>query len=142
MPDEAGGSHDTVAEVLPAIAVTFVGAPGVVDVVRDPAAMNTFESYASSPTSPIASFIVLVWLGVTVAVQISTVVSPSISVSIGAPLAMSLLRNRLEFVFWLIVSIDTGEESTVAQFWPFTKKPKTSLKPCPTNSLYSSEEKT
>ena len=30
----------------------------------------------------------------------------------------------------------------VAQFAPFTKKPKTSLKPCPTNSLYSSEENT
>ncbi len=33
----------------------------------------------------------------------------------------------------------TATPSTVAQFWPFTKRPKTSLYWEPTNSVYSSD---
>jgi hypothetical protein len=46
------------------------------------------------PDVATASFIELGSFGVTCAVQMSTVVSPSISVSIGAPLAMSFVAEQ------------------------------------------------
>src|SRR5262245_42442532 len=105
--------------------------------------MKTAESSRASKVSAMASFRWLDWPGVTVAVQISTTVSPSISVLIvGARFAggtRALFRKNSGLcgvgsspgkgLPLLIVLIDTGAllPGRRAQFLPLMKKAKTSL---------------
>src|SRR5712691_4204902 len=102
-----------------------------------------------------ASFIVLLTFGTTDAWHKSTVVSPSIPVSIEAGPGsfgslflyssgwLALVPNGFPPLTVLMV---TGCPPTVAQsalsVVPFTKNPKTSLNPEPTYSLYSSDANT
>ena len=94
--------------------------------------------------------------GFTVAVQVSTTVRPSSSVSIGAAAVVEIVvpvKLRVRGILLRQIRVSTVDRvdrhgkgrsvfagsGTFAQFWPFTKKPKTSLNPWYTNSLYSSE---
>jgi hypothetical protein len=99
--------------------------------------MNTAESKLASPVSATPSFIVFVWFGTTLAVQVSTVVKPSIWMLIlGLGLTLSRKYSALTGVAdplptslpSLIVLTETGVAvpGTSAQFVPLTKRPNTS----------------
>ena len=123
-----------------------------VPLTRLPAWMKTFESRTSSVASAIASFKWLVTPALTVALQVSVTVRPSISVlMLPPPSSRSLLRNRFGFCALvpngfppLIVLTPTGVfvPGTSAQFCPLIRNAKVSLKGVFEYSLYSSEEKT
>src|SRR5256885_10836077 len=103
--------------------------------------MKTAESRTLSLASAMASFMWFVWFAITVALQVSTTVSPSIWVSIVGPVGRTLSRKRA--TLWgvispptsfplLMVLTETGWfAGVVAQFpepiVPLMKKPKTSL---------------
>ncbi len=94
-----------------------------------------------------ASFMWFVWFAFTCAVAVRTVVSPSISVSIGAAVGKwtSLSLKNWEFMAIFTLLMETGvggvTPGSKAMFTLFTKNANTSLNE-PTNSLYSSDANT
>src|SRR3954449_1668581 len=120
--------------------------------IRLPDSMKTAESKPLSLASAIASFMWFVTPALTFALQVRTVVRPSICESIEPGAGRTLSRNRSAWCGvvsppgspLLIVLTETASvvPGTSAQFVPSTKNAKTSLKSLLAKSLYSSEEKT
>ncbi len=121
-----------------------------------PPLMNTFESSVLSDASAIASFIVFVTPGFTLAVQVSTTVRPSISVlnepadGVGVVPVERRVHRCGATGATDVAAVDRvdrhplgrTEPGTVAQLTPLTKNPNTSSNSVFAYSLYSSEEKT